>query len=264
MELIKYECDILSEELGIDSKDSHTGFMQHLNILVGDAYGYSVEEVLHRPSPINFLTCAEAAVSFKEFIKNQRTGTSAYPLIPCLRDFPQELAAMLPSYGRMMDRQWLLAQMMTNFKARVGSVTKDQLKIHQQMRDVPYDQLMEAIGLCISRRSVSAPAVFAATILLDVYSILGAEAERPLEELCKYAALQKKAMHHTHLTSDVRSGPQWGPDDTNIVHALHLNVDRIEEVQKWSREGKVLLQNPVSCPPVQTATLRYSPRVAAD
>jgi len=247
MELIKYECDILSDELSIDSQDSYNGFMQHLSFLKGDAYGYSVQEVLHRQSPINFLTCAEAAVSFKEYIKNQKTGTSAYPLLPCLRNLSPDLAARLPSYDRMIDRQWFLAQMMTNFKARLASVSVgNQLDLSRQMRDVPYDQLMESIGLPIIRRAVSTPAVFAATMLLDIYSILGARAQGPLEELCECAAIQKKAMHHTHLTSDVRSGPQWGSDDVSMVRALHTNVERIEEVQKWASEGKVLLQNPVS------------------
>jgi len=257
MDLIKYECDILSDDLGIDSKDSYTGFMHHLNFMVGAEYGYSVQDVLKRPSPIDFLTCAEAAVSLREYITHMGrdlliANKNVFPLIPCLRNVPSDLAALVPSYDYMMDRQYVLTQMLTDFSARLRSVsTGDQLNIARQMRDVPYDQLMESIGLSIANRAISTPALFAASMLLDIHYVLGAAEGRPLEELCKFAGLQKKAFHHTHLTSDARSGPQWGKDDSSTVHALHSNVDRIQQVEKWSRKRKVL-ENPVSCQPLKT------------
>lgn len=251
--LIKHECESLADELGVDPMSCHTYFMNQIKFLMDEKPGHSLHDVFHGQRPIAFLISAEVAVSMSEYIMtmNKIYCTELWPLLPCLR--AQQYEEDSRFYG-VMYRQASLKQMMIDFGARQRSIKMTPTLAHD-VRQVGSDELMEAIGKSIINKKLSTAAVLSAAMLLDIDCILDEQADKPFEELTKLASAQQVAMFHTHLTSDIRSGPQWGPLDANLVRLFHQSLYQVEVLSKESKTNK-MMTNPVSSSTMQLMLAR--------
>jgi hypothetical protein len=238
--LVRHESEALAEELGISIENCHTFFMNRLRILMDDEPGHSLKEVLVGQSPINVLTCTEVAVTMSEYIKTmgRKLRVQSYVFLPCLRGQDTED----PVLDRVMYHQATLTRMMTDFGARYRSTPPGEAA---KRRMIAMDEAMQAIGLTLTRRALSTTAVFAAAMLLDIDAFLGDDDEKPFRELGMFAASQQQAMHHTLITSDIRSGPQWLAGDMELCHLYHQSLAEIAEIVRRSKTN-VMMKNPIS------------------
>jgi len=204
-----------------------------------------LSEILTEYSTLNVLICVEVGESVTEYIKAQNKN---FPYLTCVRDLDREEFAMFslfPKFQAVEERQVIIGQTLLDFGNRVKLNQAMSRSPHQPYRLINADELMKAIGLAVLDQAVSAEAVLAITILLDIDAILGEETERPFSELHNFSLNVKQAMHHTHLSSDVRSGPQWGAKDATLLHGVHQSVDEVKMLHKWSTKSPIL-RAPVS------------------
>lgn len=248
MSVVSFECQQLAEDLGMDARATYQDFMEHLQVVDEEraSLRYSMEDILQGGTALQYLTSAEVAISFTEYVRTMSRDfkVQTFHMLPALRALSngklEKLSARSRLFKDILVRQKLLVRKLVDFGNSQRACQRLLMDERPHQRVVNQDELTKAIGSAVVSRKTFLDAVFAVEILLDIDLIMFGIEDRPLTELYHFADVGMKRFHHTHLSSPVGSGPQWGRDDSSLIHNIHGCFEHIKQIQKWSSQQPVM------------------------